>query len=88
MKGFVRVVLAMAFVGVGFAACHGSMANLKAKAASDAKDTGCETSCDEAKDKCNSECAGTDENGEVKDSAACELACDEARKKCESDCKK
>ena len=78
----VSSVFAIALVA-GFAACGGSMANLKNSAA----DQACESSCDEAKDKCLKECAGETEEGEAKDNAACELGCDEARDKCANDCK-
>jgi len=78
-----------------FAACAGSVANVKGGA--------CEAGCDQAKDKCFSECAPpqpdppagrTEVSGPTEVSkedweakAACELACEQAREKCVNDCK-
>ncbi|MEE8409669.1 MAG: hypothetical protein V3T05_08690 [Myxococcota bacterium] len=83
----ILLVLAALMLSVGLAGgCGGSMKNLKDKAATEAKDTGCEAACDEAREECVKGCAGETAEGEAKDNAACELACDEAQKKCVSDC--
>jgi len=47
----------------------------------DPKTAACKTACDEAKDKCISECA------EKVDKDLCEVGCKEARDKCVKDCK-
>lgn len=81
------VVLAALMLTVGLTtSCGGSMKNMKDKAAAEAKDAGCETACDEAREECVKGCAGETAEGEAQDNAACELACDEAQKKCMSDC--
>lgn len=45
------------------------------------ENTACNAGCDEAKQKCNSECA------EEADQTVCEVACTEAEQKCLNECK-
>lgn len=83
MKHVFFVVCTAIALAVGVARCGGGMSDVRNRAQGSA----CETSCQEGRDKCATECAQKVTKGESTDSTACNLACDEARDRCNTDCK-
>lgn len=84
MKHVFLVVCTAMALAIGVARCGGgNMANVRDRAQGSA----CETSCQEGRDKCSTECAEAVSSGKSTNSEPCNIACDEARNKCNTDCK-
>jgi hypothetical protein len=81
MKHVFFVMCTAIALSIGVARCGNGMSDVRSRA----QNSGCEASCQQAKDKCNSKC--TSDSTDQAQTTACNLACSESQDKCNSECK-